>query len=115
MGVEEITKIKLPHIGTMEGGREAGGGKGKGFFSLCQLGGEAPSWEPSLAPSIPTPLGFTSGVGNAVGNVKSPVALPLPLGAGSFVVLSELVQAGLSLGFLFSGPLGQWGGVGRVG
>lgn len=31
------------------------GGKGKGFFSLCQLGGEAPSWEPSVAPSIPAP------------------------------------------------------------
>lgn len=97
------------------GGRERGGGKGNSLFSLCQLGGEAPSWEPSWGGAHSHSLGFIAGVGNAVGNVKSPVALPLPLGAGFFVVLSELVQARLGLGFLCSGPLGQWCGVGEGG
>lgn len=76
-----------------------------------------PIREPSSAPH-PThshPIDFVAWAGNTVGNVKSPVALPLPLGAGFFCrVLSELVQAGLSLRFLFSGLLGQWCGIGGV-
>lgn len=68
-------------------------GKGEGLLSLCHLGGKAPSWKPFVLPPF-SPLSFVAREGNAVGNVKSPVALPLPLGAGFFVA-SYLHWSGL--------------------
>lgn len=71
-------------MGNMGGG-DWEGEREEGLFSLCQLGGKALSQEPSSAFPHTHSLGFVAGASNAVGNVKSPVALPLPLGAGIFL------------------------------
>lgn len=90
--VEEVTK--LPLRGTIAGGSWEG--KRERVYSHCAiLGGKALFSGASLCFPHSHPLGLVAGVGCAVGNVKSPVALPLPLGAGFFCRESYLSWARL--------------------